>query len=165
MIQKITEYYINKKCRRTLNRIDSVLGFPVAASSIKKVLLFLPAHLERLDDANRFARLLRDTYQGWTVDIFDVDKLKKEDFNRLNAPNFKILTNLKDAKYDLVIDLNEEFHLTSAFLAVMTEAPYRLNLDTSGQSYFNIQYAASQAGEHSGYDQLLGYLQKLFPQY
>ena len=127
MIKIITKSYINRKCRRALKNINTGLDFPVAVNMVKKVLVFLPKDLQLLEEANSFTQQLRQTYNSWTVDIFDVDKLKKEDYNRFKAPNHKIVENLKDGNYNLVIDLNKQFNLTSAYLAVMTGAPYRIS--------------------------------------
>jgi hypothetical protein len=162
MLKLITKSYINRKCRKTLKKLNTGLDLPAAASMIKKVLVFLPKDLPLLEEANLFTQKLRETYNSWTVDIFDVDKLKKEDYNRLKAPNNKIVENLKDGNYELVIDLNKRFNLASAYLAVMTGASYRVNLDPDGSSFYNIQYTIS-GNNNSNYDHLLSHLLKLFP--
>lgn len=160
--EKLAEIYINRKTRKKLRSISQPLAFPIEADSIKNVLVILPGNLNYLEAANQFVRNLRETFSKWSVDIFDVDKISKEDLNRWNVPTDNILSRLIEVQYKLVIDLHTKFDLLSAFLAVMTEAPYRINLDYMGQPYFNIQYAIAGEQENRTYSPLLKKIKQLF---
>jgi hypothetical protein len=160
--EKLTEFYIKRKTRKKLKAITQPLAFPIEADSIKNVLVILPGNLNYLEAANQFVRNLRDDFSNWSVDIFDVDKITKEDLNRWNMPSHNILSRLIEARYKLVIDLHTKFNLQSAFLTVMTEAPYRINLDYLGQPYFNIQYAIAGEQENRTYSPLFKKIRQLF---
>ena len=61
-----------------------------------------------------------------------------------------------------MVDLNDSEDELSGFIALMTEAPYRLQMKTNGSSYYNIVYQPNQVDEAVYYDSLLNYLRKLF---
>ena len=91
MIKIITKSYINRKCRQALKNINTGLDFPVAVNMVKKVLVFLPKDLQLLEEANSFSQQLRQTYDSWTVDIFDVEPgytIGAKDINKISVYRF-----------------------------------------------------------------------------
>lgn len=160
--ERMTEYLIRMKARHVARRLTQSLNFPMKANTIKKVLVILPRNLDLLDRASNFVQSLRKTYPGWRVELFDVDKLSKSDLNRMHLPRPEILSKLRSAEYHFVVDLNDTEDELSGFIALMTEAPYRLHLKANGSSYYNIVYQPQQTGEKAYYDSLLNYLRKLF---
>jgi hypothetical protein len=161
-LEKLAQLYIHLKSRKVLKQINSMLDFPIKSREIKNVLILLPCQLNHLDDANKFVRNLRKNYRSWNIQIFDVDKINHTDLNILKLPDQKTVQNIKQANYQLVIDLNEEFDLISAFIAVMSEANYRLTFTTQNQNYFNMQCHPANANNGFFYESLLDYIQNLF---
>lgn len=159
---RVTEYLIRLKARAVARKLNKVLNFPAKANAINKVLVILPRNLEMLDRASNFVQSLRKTFPNWRVELFDVDKLSKSDLNRMHLPRPEVLNKLKSAEYNFVVDLNDSEDELSGFIALMTEAPYRLQMKTNGSSYYNIVYQPNQADEAVYYDSLLNYLRKLF---
>jgi len=159
---RVTEYLIRTKARAVARKLNKALNFPAKANAINKVLVILPRNLEMLDRASNFVQSLRKTFPNWRVELFDVDKLSRSDLNRMHIPRPEILHKLKSAEYSFVVDLNDSEDELSGFIALMTEAPYRLHLNANGSSYYNIVYQPQRNGESTYYDSLLNYLRKLF---
>lgn len=160
--EKLTELYIYLKSRKVIKQINTMLDFPVKSKEIKKVLIVLPRELNHLDDANQFIQKLRKSYKHWKIEIIDVDKINKEDLNLLNIPAQRIIKKIKNTNYHLVIDLNEQFDLICAFIAVMSEANYRMTFNSKDQDYFNMQCYPTEIKNGFFYKSLFDYLQQLF---
>lgn len=161
---RVTEYVIRKKAEKVSRRLSQPMRFPAKSSVVSKVLVILPRNLSGLDNASNFVESLRHTYPGWRVELFDVDKLTRDDLNRMQLPKNEILEKLRKSGYHFVVDLNESLDQLAAYITLMTEAPYRLHLHTAGTSFFyNIVYQPQQNGDHhANYQSLLDYLGKLF---
>ena len=166
---KITGYLLDSKVRPVLYRLSQTLNFPAKASVIKKVLVVMPRNMSLLEDANRFIQSLRKSYPNWRVELFDVDKLSEKDLNRMSLPRDEIVDKLRNAKYNFVMDLNDQPDQLSAYVALMTEAPYRLHLNADESDFFNLTFQPQTNGDGSSprkesefYNSLLEYLGKLF---
>lgn len=163
-LEIFAKLYIYLKSRKVLKQINTMLDFPVTSKEIKKVLIVLPRELVHLDDANHFIQELRKTYKHWKIEIIDVDKLNKNDLNFLNIPDQKTIEKIKDTNYHLVIDLNEQFDLICAFIAVMSEANYRMTFNSQNQNYFNMQCHSANKNNGFFYQPLFEYVQSFFIQ-
>ena len=151
------------KTDRVVRRLEQAMSFPIEATSVRKVLVILPRNLEMLDRASKFVQLLRQSYPNWRVELFDVDKLSKDELNPVSLPRPEILAKLKKAQYHFVLDLNDNFDQISSYIALMTEATYRLHFRGENSGYYNIVYQPKHVeGAQLHYDPLLDYLQKLF---
>lgn len=159
-IEKLAELYIYLKSRKVIKQINTMLDFPVKSKEIKKVLIILPRELGHLDDANQFIQDLRKSYKNWKIEIIDVDKI--DDLNLLNIPAQKIIEKIRNTNYHLVIDLNEQFDLVCAFIAIMSKANYRMTFNSKDQNYFNMQCYPTVIKNGFFYQSLFDYLQRLF---
>ena len=165
---KLTDYLIASKVRPVLKRLSNNMNFPEKASCISKVLVIMPRNMSMLQDANRFIQVLRKYYPGWRVELFDADKLTANDLDRMSLPREAITDKLRQAGYQFVMDLNDVADPVSAYIALMTEAAYRLHLVPEGSDYFNLTFQihqndAKDRGEDDlYYDPLVKYLGKLF---
>ncbi len=159
---RVTEYLIQLKVKPVMRRLNQSLSFPISANSVKKVLVIMPRNLELLERASNFVQSLRKTYPNWRVELFDVDKLNKDDLNHLQLPRPRIVAKLKQADYQFVLDLNDYCDHLSGFIALMTEAPYRLRLQSQPSFYYNLVFHTQNNGDTLYYDSLLNYLRKLF---
>lgn len=162
VIEKIARVYIHLRSQRVLRQVNTILNFPVQAKEIKKVLIILPRELAHLDDANQFVQKLRQGYRRWSVEIFDADKINPKELNILKLPNQTVADKLHKANYDIVIDLNARFDTVCAFIAVISEATYRVKFTNEEQVYFNLQCSPAQNNHRFFYLPLLEYLQSLF---
>jgi hypothetical protein len=160
-INMLDRIYINLKCHRILKRINTKLEFPVQAKEVKKVLVIFPKDVD-LIDANQFIQKLRAEYRRWSVEIFDVYKIKPEERNILKMPNRILSNRLRKKNYDMVIDLNVPLDNVCAFIAVITEATYRVKITNEEQHYFNMQCSSSKENQRFFYQPLLDYLKRLF---
>ncbi len=162
LIEKIAGMYISLRSYKVLKRINGMLDFPVQSQEIKNVLVILPRGLNYLDEANDFVQKLRKHYPHWKIKIFDVDKIHKDNLNLLNIPAQEIIEKIKNTNYHMAIDLNEQFDTVSAFIAVMSEAAYRILFNKQDQNYFNMQCYPAHAKNGFFYQPLLDYVQSLF---
>jgi len=96
------------------------------------------------------------------VEIFDVDKLSQKELNILKLPNQTVIHKLKKPNYEIVIDLNVPFDPVCAFIAVLSEATYRVKFAKEDQQYFNLQCSPSQNNHRFFYQPLLDYVKRLF---
>ena len=162
---RATNVWIKSKAEPVARRVNQSLAFPITASSIKKVLVILPRNLNLIDRASLFVQSMRKNYPTWRIELFDVDKLNKTDLNRMQLPRPEIVDRLRDAGYHLVVDLNDRFDQLSSYIALMTEAHYRLKLgsdDGLEAMYYNMAFQLTNPGNGIEYDPLLKYLSKLF---
>jgi hypothetical protein len=159
-LEKLAKLYIYLKSRKVIKQINTMLDFPVKSKEIKKVLIILPRELTHLDDATQFIQELRKSYKYWKIEIIDVDKI--DDLNLLNIPDQKIIEKIRNTNYHLVIDLNEQFDLVCAFIAIMSEANYRMTFNSKDQNYFNMQCHPADIKNGFFYQSLFDNLQKLF---
>lgn len=160
--EKIIDYILQSKVKPVMRRLNTAVNFPIQADSVKKVLVILPPKAELLHHAHQFIYALRKRYPAWRVEMFDVSKLSGDDLNRMRLPRDEILHKLKAAGYHFVIDLDESSDHLSAFITVMTEAPYRLSLTSKSATYYNLTFQPHKDGSNLYYKSLLEYLGKLF---
>lgn len=161
---KVAAYMIKKKTERITRKLQNPMSFPIRSNVIQRVLVILPRNLSLLDLANRFIHALREAYPTWRVELFDVDKLGSDDLNRMKLPKQEIIDRLRKADYHFVLDLNDKLDELSAYITLMTEAPYRLRLQSEGSlNCYNIVYHPEKNGEEKApYESLLSYLNLLF---
>lgn len=160
--EKLSGIYISLKSRKKLKKAKSALDFPVKAREIKNTLIIFPRGLNHLDDANRFVQEVKKHYRSWSVEIFDVDKINEADLNILKLPNHHIIKRIHESGFSLVIDLNDRFDKVSAFIAVMSEATYRISFNIEDKPYFNLQYFSAGNNHEFLFQPFFDYLQSLF---
>ncbi len=161
-MNRLTDFLISSKARPVARRIQQTINFPIRANTIEKVLIILPRKLELLDRADSFIQSLRKAYPNWRVELFDIDKLSKTDLNRAKLPRQEIVNKLRNARYHFVLDLNDSAEPIAAYITLMTEARYRLHLQSGGSFYYNIAYHPQSFDQYIFYESLLNYLRKLF---
>ena len=159
---RITDYLILVKTRPVVKRLKHSMNFPVPSKVISKVMVILPRNLALLDQASIFVQSLRKTYPAWRVELFDVDKLDRNDLNRMQLPRQEVLDRLRKADYQFVLDLNDGNDRISSYIALMTEAPYRLHMRSDGKMFYNISYQPQNTNGEYYYEPLLNYLRRLF---
>lgn len=158
---RVTDYFIQLKTKGVARKLDSTLSFPIPSDTIKKVLIILPRNLESLDRASNFVQSLKKHYPKWRVELFDVDKLGKNDLNNMQLPKPEVVNKLKAAKYNFVLDLNDSNDQIASFITLMTEAPYRMNLNRDGETSYNIAFQPQRADGSIRYESVLQYLSQL----
>jgi|GEM_PF-4368719 len=158
---RVTDYFIQLKTKGVARKLDSTLSFPIPSDKIKKVLIILPRNLESLDRASNFVQALKKHYPKWRVELFDVDKLGKNDLNNMQLPKPEVVNKLKAANYNFVLDLNDANDQIASFITLMTEAPYRMNLNRDGETSYNIAFQPQRADGAIRYESVLQYLSQL----
>ena len=161
-MDKLAEFVIKIKSRSVARRVNRSVNFPIRANEVKKVLIILPRNLQMLDRASMFVQSLRKTYPNWRIELFDVDKLSSKELNSVHLPRPEIVQELKSAEYQFVLDLNEKFDYLTGYITLITEAPYRLHIQSEGSIFYNIVYHPQHPDDGIHFDPLLNYLRKLF---
>ena len=141
-------------------RENNSLQLPVAARQVSRVLIMLPYGVEKLDAASEFVRKLRAEYPSWEVEVFDADKLSESEKNKLNLPQEMVVQRISAGRFDLVIDLHTQFDLSSAYLALVTGAAYRIHFQEEDNYFYNIRLNRYRSAK---FDELLHRVQELFP--
>ncbi len=150
MFRGLAEKIMQHRARRELKKIKSAIHFPVQASSIQRVLVILPRDLQLIEPAHQFVNQLRQAFPAWHIQMFDVDKLPAEKLNWLKIPDSAYIQELKSQQFDMVIDLNRHGDWLVTYLAVMSGAPYRVQVENGDKQFFNIQYNTHQDAPFGG---------------
>ena len=89
--------------------------------------------------------------------------MRKSDRNSLGVPNSTYLNQIRDEKYDLLIDLNPEQDRICTYLGALCEASMRIHLSEGNfDKIYNLQIRTDKnAPLSTRYDTLIIYLSKL----
>lgn len=158
LLQTMRKWVIRWKSRRLLKTLPADFQFPLAVSAITRVLVIMPRHLNELDAGTQFVQQLRRSFEEWRIEIFDVDKLDSRQLNWLGLPRQAILNSLREANYDLTIDLNMDADLISSYVALNTAAPYRLHPGNNNTPFYNITCHIRREQPSAPYEPLLKFL-------
>jgi len=111
---------------------------------VKKVLVITPSGEELSDVFQNFLKKIVEVFSGSRVSTFDKMCLRKEDLSWLGLPNERYLKIFKDETFDLVVDLNTKQDNACSYLAALSGAPMRLNLDSGKNDFiYNLHIKSS----------------------
>lgn len=123
----------------------------------KNILICLPEKLEDFGVARNFTHILRENFSNSKITLLvkpnyvnllnKIDReiccilsLKPEHITRFGLPDKKIIMTIKKMNFDLAIDLNYEFNLTSTYICFITGANLRICLKNKNRDpFFNFQ--------------------------
>ena len=159
-----TEKYVHWKTRKLFRNMKKTsLELPIKISAVKNVLIILPVNMEYMDAAMLFVRKIRKVFRPWHYMILDIDKIKDEQLNRLRLPRQAFTDELKNNKFDLVLDLNFEPDLRILYLIGLLQIPLRLRLHPLPQNHYNI-IVNTDRQNFKNFDSVLQNLQTIFVQ-
>ncbi len=158
----LTEKYVKLKTWRVFKEIDKTpMAIPMPANTVRNVMIVLPRQVEYVDSAVALIRKLRRHFSRWNYMVLDLDKVLAHKLNRLNLPNRNFLQELEKNTFDLVINLNFEFDIRTAYLVVMLKIPYRVNLFPGYGNFYNV-VIQPRSNDSKNFDFVLEYLQTIF---
>jgi len=157
---------------RKSNHVVDIFGTLTEARSI---MVFMPDRLEDfgiarkfmvklMDDFSKakFQFVIRQNYQS----LLDGDQrygtifVSEKDVNLLGLPKKELKKKILAAEYDIVIDLNDDFHLPSTYLCQKSRASLKICLDHEKREPFYNFYFRTQPNEslENKYKKLIQYL-------
>ncbi len=141
----ISEKYATYKCNRLFARLsENHIQYPQKAENLHAVLVILPRQVDYTDSAIRLVNQLRQDYTAWKFKMLDVDKIPPTALNRLELPSDAYISELKQLKSGLVLDLNFDLDIRTAYLIAMLNIPFRVHLLPTAGEYYNIIVQTSQ---------------------
>lgn len=124
------------------------LVFSSEMQRVKKILVITPFGEELSDTFQNFLKKVVTVFNGSRVSTFDKSSLRKEDFSWLGLPNEQYLKIFKDEHFDLVVDLNTTQDNACSYLAALSGAPMRLNLDSGKNDFIYNLHIKSSDGKN-----------------
>jgi len=172
-MEKITILFLKLSAKfSNSNYVVDVCGTLVEAQS---VLVFLPDKLEDFGIARKYLKnlmadfskaefqfVMRESYRSLlngnlnSGTIFVSDR----DVNFLGFPKKKLKQKILATKYDIVVDLNDDFHLASTYLCLRSRASLKICFDHDKRESFYNFYLRTRANTslNNKYQKLIQYL-------
>ncbi|MDP2209354.1 MAG: hypothetical protein Q8K98_11400 [Bacteroidota bacterium] len=144
----------------------------------RSILIVLPVDYEDAQAAGNAFRTIRDTLENKEITIVtegirstSLSELPKSKVIRISAshinkfflPRQHFLERIRQAHFDVTIDLNLDFVLYAAYICKATDAKYRIGLaDRAADTFYNVQFNFNKSQPASYiYQQFVQYL-KMF---
>lgn len=175
IIEKIFEFYL--KLRLKFKSIDSIVDVFGTMQQAEQVLIFLPDKLEDFGIARHYLGQLRSAFSNAKITLVlrhnyitlleDSDReaanilaFKSEHFTYFGLPGQKIVSSIKKLSSEIIVDLNYDFHLNSAYLGSICGSPLRICLSNKHREpFFNFQVEVNpQVKLDKKYQMLLRYI-------
>ncbi len=172
-MEKITTSFL--KFSAKMKKRTDVVNFGSTLASAKSVLIIMPDNLEHFGIARNFipeiknnfsdAKLLFLTRENYHS-LFEINQphgiifVADDDTNQLGLPKKKLQNKILATNFDIVIDLNVDFHLLSTYLCQISHAPLKICLDDQDREpFYNFCFRMnSQKNLEEKYQGLLKYL-------
>ena len=172
-MEKITTSLL--KLSAKIKKSTGVVDFCSILASAKSVLIIMPDKLDHFGVARNFLTefkndfkdaeivfLTRDNYHS----LLDITQphgiifVTREDISQWGLPKKKLQSKILATKFDIVIDLNIDFHLLSTYLCQITHAPLKICLDDQDREpFYNFSFRInSQKNSSEKYQGLLKYI-------
>ncbi len=162
---------ITAKFRKSDHVVD-VFGTLAEARSI---LVFMPDKLEDFGIARKFLKKLMDDFSNAKFQFvmresyrsllngdhnFGTIFVSDRDVNFLGLPKRELKQKILATEYDIVIDLNNDFHLTTTFLCQKSRASLKICFDHDMREPFYNFYFRAQTNDslNNKYKKLIQYL-------
>jgi hypothetical protein len=137
---------------------ESSCFFSEKLKNIKQILVIKPSLIIEDHSIQNFISGLYSVYSDVQVSTFMRSNLRGSDTNWLGVPNDNYLRNIKETKFDLVIDLNLQHDTICSYICKLSDAPIRINL-RSGH-YDNIYNLHIKSSSSTSIDNSLQYILK-----
>jgi hypothetical protein len=142
---------------------DRVVDVFSTLAEARAVLVFMPDKLEDFGIARKFIeKFMRESYRSLLNDekkygtIFVTDR----DVNFWGIPKKELKIKIIATEYDIVIDLNDEFHLPSTYLCLKSRASLKICFDhEKREPFYNFYFRAREnVSLNAKYKKLIQYL-------
>ena len=172
-MEKITATFL--KFSAKMKKSTEIVDFASTLASAKSVLIIMPDNLEHFGVARNFipeiknnfsdAKLLFLTRENYHS-LLEINQphgiifVTDDDTNQLGLPKKKLQNKILATNFDVVIDLNLDFHLLSTFLCQISNAQLNICLDDKNREpFYNLSFRMNtQKNLEEKYQSLLKYL-------
>ncbi len=172
-MEKITIPFLKLSAKiRQSNHVVDVFGTLAEARS---VLVFMPDKLEDFGIARKFLKnlmndfsnakfrfVMRESYRSLLNgnQNYGTIFVSGRDVNFWGLPKKELKQKILATKYDIVIDLNDDFHLTSTYLCLKSRASLKICFDhDKRESFYNFYFRAqANTSLNNKYKKLIQYL-------
>jgi len=139
------------KISATLKRSNRVIDIVNTLASAKSVIIFMPDKLEHFGIALQFIKDIKNIFAKANLMFFTrksyqnllqanqqhgIIFVTSDDVNHLGLPKKKLQQKIVATKYDVAIDLNDDFHFLSTYLCQKSSASLKICLDNSDREPF-----------------------------
>jgi len=172
-MEKITIPFLKISARlKKSNHVVDVFGTLVGARSI---LVFMPDNLEDFGIARKYIVKLMDDFSGAQFhfvmrhsykSLLNGDQnygtifVSNKHVNFFGLPKKELKQKILATKYDIVVDLNDDFHLPTTYLCLISRASLKICFDHKNRDPFYNFYFRTQPNESldNKYRKLIQYL-------
>ena len=166
MLNPIKNYFLEKLVTTRLFLLkekNPVTNFMQEMNHVKKILIILPVRVQASQAVQVFINKMNSTFSASEISTFETSMLRKRDVNWLGIPNSAFLNNIREEKFDLLIDLNSEQDNVCTYLGALSDAPMRIHLSEGKyDKIYNLQIRTdTEAPLSTRFDTLIIYLSKL----
>ena len=154
---------------------DHVVDVSGTLAEARSILVFMPDKLEDFGVAQKFIEKLMDEFSNARFqfvmresyrNLLNVEKkygtifVTDKEVNFWGLPKKELVRKIIAAEYDIVIDLNDDFHLPSTYLCLKSRASLKICFDhEKREPFYNFYFRASENTTlNSKYKKLIQYL-------
>ncbi len=177
-MKNLTKVYLKFTSR--FYKTSDVVDFIESLASAKSILIFMPDKLEDFSVSLKFLKKFKHDFAYARIDLCLKDSYQnlinnhqqdgmifvtKEDVNFLGLPKKNLQHKILATDYNIVIDLNQDFHPLSTYLTQKSNAVLKICLDDRDREPFYNLYFRSQLNIKSEekYKRLFNYLGHFSP--
>jgi len=172
-MEKVATSFLKLSAR--IKKSQGVVDFASQVGSAKSLLIIMPDNADHFEVARNIiseikndftnAKLVFLTRENYKT-LLDVSLphgtifVSQEDINQLGLPKKNLQHRILATDFDIVIDLNFDFHLLSTFLCQISHAPVKICLDNQDREpFYNFSFrTTSQKNLEDKYKVLTKYL-------
>ena len=172
-MEKITASFL--KFSAKIKKSTEIVDFASTLVSAKSVLIIMPDNLEHFGIARNFIPEIKNNFSDAKIifltrenyhSLLEINHphgiifVTPEDINQLGLPKKKLQNRILATDFDIIIDLNLDFHLPSTFLCQISAAPVKICLDEQNREpFYNFSFRMNaQKNLAEKYQGLLKYL-------
>ena len=163
------------KLTHKFHRKDNIVDFISALSSARSMLIFMPDKLEHFAIARKFLNQIKIDFPQAKIVIYTRESYQHlletryndgiifvapHDINPFGFPKRKLQHKIMAIDFDVIIDLNQDFNLSSTFLCQKSNAALKICLDNQNREpFYNFCFRTSvQTGLEDKYRKLINFL-------
>lgn len=156
-MKKLTTTFLKLTSR--FHKGNDVVDFAATLISAKSILIFMPDKLEDFGIALKFLKKFRQDFAGVNIDICTRDNYQNlissnhldgmifvtsDDINPFGLPKRSLQHKIMATHYNIIIDLNQDFHPISTYLCQKSDAALKICLDDQDREPFYNLYFRTQ---------------------
>jgi len=172
-MEKITTSFL--KFSAKMRKSQDVVDFGSTLASAKSILIFMPDNLEHFGIARNFISEIKNDFASAKLtfltrenykSLLDINQphgtifVTSDDISQFGLPKKNLQHKILATEFDIIIDLNFDFHLLSTFLCQISHAQVKICLDNQDREpFYNFSFrTGNQINVEENYRVLMKYL-------